>query len=102
MNELEAIKAREARWTFCLALSKWRELGASTASLRQISDAMKYGFSDHEVRELVRYLEGIGLCKTEALPNGELWAIRTPALVDIVEYNASAPNSIARPDKKWW
>lgn len=102
-TEAQNIIKREARWTFCLALYNWRDQGANESSLRAIAKTMRFGLSDAEVREQIYYLKELGYCKVEQVPiSGDLFAVRTSALSDLVEFNAPCPHSIARPETKWW
>ncbi|MEX0271196.1 hypothetical protein AB3R30_18830 [Leptolyngbyaceae cyanobacterium UHCC 1019] len=102
-TEANNLIKEEARWVFCLALYNWKELGASEAALTSIAQGMKWQFSEVEVRDLILYLQELGYCKVESLPlTGKLWAIRTAKLIDLVEFNADCPPSIARPAKKYW
>jgi hypothetical protein len=99
---LNSIHRSEMRWAFCLALYYWGEYGASEQSLMQIARDMKYLETQAEIREVMLYLQGLGFCTIEKRPDGSLWAQRTPRLVDLCEYNCPAPESIARPEHKWW
>jgi hypothetical protein len=99
---LDDLLLRDVRWTFCLAISKWREVGANGRSLRQIADGMRYPITDTQIREIILYLTDLGYCTFEELPDGSYRAIRTHKLTDLVEYNTDTPQSIARPAKQWW
>lgn len=102
-TEAQNIIKRNARWTFCLALYNWRDQGAIEPTFIAISNSMHYGLSDAEIREQLFYLEQKGLCKTEKNTiNGEIFAVRTSALIDYVEFNSEPIEGIARPLAKWW
>lgn len=102
MDYQQAERLRECRWAFCLALYNAREYGVSERTLCQISDSMRYSLSAAEVREQVRYLAELKYCRVEQLPDGTIHAVRCTTLSDLVEYNADAPASIARPAQKYW
>lgn len=94
---------RDARWTFCIALYNWRDQGATESSFKAIAQSMRFNLSDSDVREQIRYLEQLGYCTVEVIEiDKSLFATRTSKLSDLVEFNAACPDSIARPEKKWW
>ncbi|MEI6065601.1 MAG: hypothetical protein WCQ26_13485 [Pseudanabaena sp. ELA748] len=102
-TEAQNIVKREARWTFCLALYNWRDQGAIEPTFRAIANAMRFGLSDAEIREQLFYLKEKGLCTIEKNSvDGGLFALRTSALIDVVEFSAPCPDGIARPATKWW
>jgi hypothetical protein len=101
-TEIENIRKREDRWTLCLTLYKWGESGVSEQSIKAVFAKMHRNLSDTEIRELINYLKRLDFCDTEILPNGDVFAVRTNKLIDLVEYNIETPVSIARPISKYW
>ena len=98
-NELK----RESRWVVMLALYHARELGLSDRLIERSLEKLPHLRSTiTTVQEMLHYLKALELAEVTDLIDGSLHAKRTAKCVDVVEYNAPCPESIARPADKWW
>ena len=97
-QHLRAAHKRNIRWRILALADAGRVYGVSeTTVLRALTDA-NLGPTPTEIREEATYLARKGLI--DILEDHSEWAFRVTAEgTDIVNYDASAPRSIGRPEK---
>lgn len=94
---------RVARWNFLLALNVGGRQGVGAHIFQRVAKETNLQLTADQVREVVHYLAGLGLCSvSESGLTGTWHAKITPLGTDVVNYDSECPPSIARPEQKWF
>jgi hypothetical protein len=99
--DLEQKQREEARWRMLRVLDAARPVGANETLIFRVLHDVQLAFTPMQIRRELTYLADLDL--VELIGTGtETWSAKLTARgVDIVEYTAPAPASIARPKKYW-
>jgi hypothetical protein len=98
---LEQKQREEARWRILRVLDAGRPVPVSESIVWRVVSEMNIQMSPNAIRRELSYLRDLGLIELVGEATENWFARLTAAGVDVVEYTAAAPVSIARPRKSW-
>jgi len=99
--DLEQRQREEARWRILRVVDAGRPIAVSEQIVWRVLSDIKLALSLNQLRRELAYLRDLGLVELEG-EECDLWFAKLTARgVDVVEYTAKAPASVARPRKYW-
>jgi hypothetical protein len=99
LPDFEQVTRELVRWRLLEIANQGDRIGVPASIVRSVLRAEYPGLSRDEIHHAVRYVVGRGYLTLSTPPNSE-WRISiTPDGVDVVEYRAECPPSIARPER---
>jgi hypothetical protein len=99
--DLEQRQREEARWRILRVVDAGRPIAVSEQIVWRVLTDIKILLSLNQLRRELAYLRDLELVELEG-EECDIWFAKLTAHgVDVVEYTAKAPASVARPRKYW-
>ena len=101
MKTIEQSQRETARWVALTALYNGAGFPLAERVILSVLEAVPIHATAADVRQHLHFLDTAGMATVHKQPDGTWTACITKDGMDCVEYNATCPAGIARPQKYW-